>query len=402
MQNLVIVSSVFGTAAYGVALYAFEPAVAVATLGIWVGTAAAGLGAAWLSRRDGEISRMWGNAVLSMTPIGIVGIVAQVAGIGSDLAFVGFSAASLTASAIVWLNPQTIGSVLTDDLEDQRRESKILAAVFLVSGFGLLALWYPEGALSLAPLLATAALGIVGARIWSENEANSSALIAWIGLALVSQVGAFRVFDPASIQSSAVLALNSIGFVAVGVLGVRHRFALIGVVGLMGALGVLINDVFDLATHATIVLVAVAILAVLESERYLRKQEGREYAEAFRIIEWLAISVPLALAAVEMLDDLNFGLLLMAEGLVLLVWGFESRVKRRALVGIVGVVTAITIGVVIPVVSGAREGFGSGGWLIAGAVMAVLLIIAGSNISRYRTSFGRHLDRVGAKLEDWE
>jgi peptidoglycan/LPS O-acetylase OafA/YrhL len=103
-----------------------------------------------------------------------------------------------------------------------------------------------------------------------------------------------------------------------------------------------------------------------------------------------------------MLDDLNFGLLLMAEGLVLLVWGFESRIKRRALVGIIGVVTAITIGVVVPVVSGAREGFGSGGWLIVGAVMAVLLIVAGSNVSRYRTSFGQHLDRVGAKLEDWE
>jgi peptidoglycan/LPS O-acetylase OafA/YrhL len=103
-----------------------------------------------------------------------------------------------------------------------------------------------------------------------------------------------------------------------------------------------------------------------------------------------------------MLGDLNFGLLLVIEGVVLMIWGFESRVRRRMLVGLVGIVTAITIGVVIPIVSGAREGFGSGGWLIMGAVMAVVLIAVGSNISRYRTSFGRHLDRLGSILEEWE
>jgi len=402
LQILAIASVGLGAAAYAVALYAFEPSRAAAMVGIWVGTVTLGLAAAWFGRRTGDLARMWANACALVTPVGIGGMLVPTSGAEGDFVTVGFAAACLTASAIVWLNQGIIETVLNDELDSGSRESKFLAAVFLVLGMGSLALWYPEAASSIAPLLATAALGIIGARIWSMDDANASALVSWMGLAIVSQLGAARLFEVVSVQSSAVLAVNSVGFLAVGILSVRHRFAMVGVVGLIGALAGLVNDMFDLATHTTIVLVAVAILAVLESERLLRKREGREYTDVLRMLEWIAISAPLVLAAVEMLDNLNFGLLMVIEGAALIIWGFASRITRRVIVGLAGVITAITIGVVTPVVSGVREGFGSGGWLITGAVMAVVFIVAGSNISKYRASFGRQLGRIGSVLEDWE
>ena len=402
LQILAMASAGFGAAAYVVALYGFEPAPVGATVGIWFGTVTFGLAAAWLSRQTGDLARMWANAAALVLPIGVVGMSAQAVAIEGDLMLAGLAAASLTASGLIWLNEGILEPLLVDETESQGRDSKMLASIFLVAGMGLLAASYPSETWSLAPLVATAGLGIVGAWMWSTDETRRAALTSWIGLSTVAQLGAIWLFGAVSPQSSAVLAMNSVSFLAVGILGVRHRIAVVGVVGLIVALAGLAEDTFGLATHTVIVLVAVAVLVVLESERLLRKHEGREYTDIFRILEWMAISAPLILAALEMLDDLNFGLLLVVEGVVLMIWGFESRVRRRMLVGLVGIVTAITIGVVIPIVSGAREGFGSGGWLIIGAVMAVVLIAVGSNISRYRTSFGRHVDRLGSILEEWE
>jgi len=402
LQILAMASAGFGAAAYVVVLYAFEPRPVGATVGIWFGTVTFGLAAAWLSRRTGDLARMWANAAALVLPVGVAGMSVQALAIEGDLMLAGLAAASLTASGLIWLNEGILEPLLVDETESQGRESKMLASILLVAGMGLLAASYPAETWSLAPLLATAGLGIVGAWMWSTDETRRAALTSWIGLSTVAQLGAIWLFGAVSPQSSAVLAMNSVSFLAVGILGVRHRIAVVGVVGLIVALAGLAEDMFGLATHTVIVLVAVAVLVVLESERLLRKHEGREYTDIFRILEWMAISAPLILAALEMLDDLNFGLLLVVEGVALMIWGFESRVSRRMLVGLVGIVTAITIGVVIPIVSGAREGFGSGGWLIMGAVMAVVLIAVGSNISRYRTSFGRHLDRLGSILEEWE
>ncbi len=85
----------------------------------------------------------------------------------------GLAAASLTASGLIWLNEGILEPLLVDETESQGRESKMLASILLVAGMGLLAASYPAETWSLAPLLATAGLGIVGAWMWSTDETRS-------------------------------------------------------------------------------------------------------------------------------------------------------------------------------------------------------------------------------------
>ncbi|MCL1593943.1 MAG: hypothetical protein M3132_06285 [Actinomycetia bacterium] len=402
IRALAVTSVAFFAASFGFAVHAFGLSPSIAMVLIWSGTVVLGSVATWLSRSETDSHLMWATACLLVTPVGLVSIVAQAGVAGDDLLLIGIAMSSVTASAIVWLNGTLIDLALMRSLDSVVQPSLRMSAGLFMMGVVSLTMWYPSEAWVLAPLLLTAAIGIAAAYIWATDEGNTPALILWLGLAGVAQVGVLGVFDVLAAPPSAVLAVNSVGVLAVGILGVRHRLAMAGIVGLMVGLAGLVNDVFDIATHATVVLVAIAVLTVLESERLLRKSEGRECPDIFRILEWVAMAAPMILAAVEMLDDLNFGLLLVAEGVALTGWGFVSRTRRRVLVGLTGIVTAITIGIVLPVLSGVREGFGSGGWLIIGAVMAVVLIAAGSNISRYRATFGRRLDRLGSMMEDWE
>ena len=401
IQALFVTAISFLAASYGFALYAFEPSPTTAMVGLWIATAVFGTVATWLGGREHDLAPMWAKALLVVTPVGLISIIAEAGAAGEDTRLVGVALSSVTAAAILWLNNSMLDLALSPG-DPEHGESRTFASGLLVFGMGSLALWYPSEPWVIAPILLTAAAGIGAAHVWSTDENNHAALISWVGLAAVAQVGAVSAFDALSTQSSGVLALSSVGLVAVGVLGVRHRFVMAGIVGLTTGLAGVVNNTFDLAAHAAIVLVAVAVLTVLESERLLRKSEGRTCPDIFRIVEWVAMAAPMIIAAIEMLNDLNFGILLVLEGVVLSVWGFGSRIKRRVLCGLSGIVVAITIGVVLPVLSGVREGFGSGGWLIVGAVMAVVLIATGSNISRHRASFGKRLDRLGSMMEDWE
>jgi hypothetical protein len=113
--------------------------------------------------------------------------------------------------------------------------------------------------------------------------------------------------------------------------------------------------------------------------------------------------VPVALAAGEMVTTaLSYGLLLVAEGAVLAVWGGITQVRRRALLGIAAITLAIALGVMIPLIEGLRGGLTGGGWLVVGGIAAVLFITAGSVIEKYRARIGRRIAEWSEILEAWE
>ena len=108
------------------------------------------------------------------------------------------------------------------------------------------------------------------------------------------------------------------------------------------------------------------------------------------------------IAAVESFDSLIYLLLLAAEGAALVTWGGITRVRRRAVVGLIAITTAILLAVLIPLLGEVRQGLTGGGWLIVGAVAALIFIIAGSLIEKQRVRIGQQLSRWGEILEDWE
>lgn len=170
----------------------------------------------------------------------------------------------------------------------------------------------------------------------------------------------------------------------------------------LGALLILINDRFGLELHATVVLVAAVLLAVLDVERYRRTRNGLAQSEVLRAAEWLVMVLPLMIAVGKSFDSLAYLLLLAAEGAALMTWGGITRVRRRAIVGLIAITTAIVLAVLIPLVGEVREGLTGGGWLIVGAVAALIFIVAGSLIEKQRVRIGEQLSRWSEILEAWE
>ena len=110
----------------------------------------------------------------------------------------------------------------------------------------------------------------------------------------------------------------------------------------------------------------------------------------------------LLLAASQTFASLGYALVLAAEGSALIVWGGLTRVRRRAVMGLVAVTTALLLGVLIPVLDEVRHGLAGGTWLIIGAVAAVVMIGAGSVIEKQRVRIGERLSRWEEILEGWE
>ena len=112
--------------------------------------------------------------------------------------------------------------------------------------------------------------------------------------------------------------------------------------------------------------------------------------------------IPLLLAASQMFSALAYALVLAAEGLALIVWGGLTRVRRRAIVGLTAVTTALVLSALIPLLDNVRHGLTGGTWLILGAVGAVVMIGAGSLIEKQRTQIGERLAHWEEILEGWE
>jgi hypothetical protein len=253
-------------------------------------------------------------------------------------------------------------------------------------------------------LLAMALIGAVAPLIVGRlgEERIQPAIILVIGYSVIPVAAAAVFWGPLAVEVGYLLIVSGGALAGYGI--VTHRLIALEAAAAiwLGSMLILLNDRFGLELHATIVLVAAVLLAVLEVERHRYLRKGQPQPEALRISEWIVMAVPLLIAAVESFESLAYVLVLGAEGLALLVWAGLTRVRRRAVTGLVAVTTAIVLGVTIPMFEEVRRGLTGGAWLVVGAIAAVVLIAAGSLIERQRIQIGKRLSQWGEILEDWE
>jgi hypothetical protein len=253
-------------------------------------------------------------------------------------------------------------------------------------------------------LLTMALIGAVAPLIIGRlgEERVRPVIMLVVGYSIIPVVAAAAFWGPFSSEVGYLLIVSGTGLAGYGV--AAHRLVALEAAAAvwLGAVLILINERFGLELHFTIVLVAVVLLAVLDVERYRRIRKGLAQPEVLRAAEWVVMMVPLMIAVVESFDSLAYVLLLAAEGAALMTWGGFTRVRRRAVVGLVAITTAIALGVLIPLVGEVRGGLTGGGWLIVGAVAALIFIVAGSLIEKQRVRIGEQLSRWGEILEAWE
>nr|MDJ0924304.1 hypothetical protein [Acidimicrobiia bacterium] len=168
------------------------------------------------------------------------------------------------------------------------------------------------------------------------------------------------------------------------------------------ALMILVNQRMELTLHAAVMIVSVTLLATIELDRFRRAMADQPIPHGIHHLEWVLMLAPMVLAVADMFESLWFGLILFAEGALLTWWGAMTEVRRRALLGIGAMVTAIILSVVIPAMHGVSGGLTGGTWLAIGAVAAVVFIGTGSVIERRRHTIGRRLARIAEILEHWE
>jgi hypothetical protein len=262
----------------------------------------------------------------------------------------------------------------------------------------------PADSWTFAVLLAMALIGAVAPLVIGRlgEERIRPVIILVVGYSIIPVGAAAAFWGLLAPEVGYLLIVSGGGLAGYGVAAHRPVALEAAATVWLGAMLILINDRFGLELHATIVLVAAVLLAVLDVERYRRLRKGQTQPESLRIAEWIVMVLPLTIAAIESFDSLIYVLLLAAEGMALVTWGGITRVRRRAVLGLAAVTTAIALGVLIPLLGEVREGLTGGGWLIVGAIAALIFITAGSLIEKQRIRIGQQLSRWEETLEDWE
>ncbi len=273
---------------------------------------------------------------------------------------------------------------------------------------GVSAAYLTAAAITADVLVAPAVIGVaimglvaVGGGVPWSGRSLGALSGAGFALGVVSLVAAAAAFGFLSFEVGISLAVAG-GSVAAFGAGTRRVTLIQGALVTWLAAALLIaGEVNSLGLHGTVIPIGIVVLAVIELERSAGRARGR-WAKLLRALEWLVMAVPPTLAMWSMFTGLGYGVLVAAEGFALLAWGAATAVRRRAILGLALVTTAIVLSVAIPVVEGARRGLAGGTWLIVGAVGAAVLLAAGSALERSRARVGGRLSRLGEILEEWE
>jgi hypothetical protein len=141
---------------------------------------------------------------------------------------------------------------------------------------------------------------------------------------------------------------------------------------------------------------AVALIVVIEMVRQDRRREGRVRisTEELVIAELLALALAFGPALVQLVTvDLRYGLLAVAWGAAIAVWGTGTRVRRRVLVGIAAAMLGALGMIAVPLAELLPEFRGPALWAAVFGIGAVLIAIAATieqarrRVAELKTSF---------------
>jgi hypothetical protein len=397
-RDLAWAASVIAAAAYGFGLRALEPTPRTTILVLAATAAIAGAAGVWSTLRPPRLDpvRLWIESVNAWAAF------AAIATILVSYATLPAHTASLIAAGI------SFGAAVLLAVHTQNEQSapwlrELSAATLLGSVAFLVAAIDPESELFAATLIIVAAMGVATAILGTgvQGAWRRPTLLIAAGLETVALIAAVVLIGPVSEPTGYVLALTAGALAGYGIVARDLRTVEAAIVTWALSALILINSRITLEIHSIVLTISVAMLAALDIERRRLRAEGREAASGIRVLEWVFMLAPLTLAANEALGDLTYAALLATEGAALLIWGMINRTRRRAFAGIGGIVTAIALAIVIPVIEGVRRGLAGETWLIVGAIAAVVLIAAGSVIEQRRERIGRRLAHVVEIVEDW-
>jgi hypothetical protein len=229
----------------------------------------------------------------------------------------------------------------------------------------------------------------------------------WLGggVSTVATITAGARFGWDSVDIAAVLAIAGAGLVAAGLRSGIWPISYVGMLAWLGSGLILGEAALGGNRHAYAVVIAFVLLVILEMERFrlARLTDAPDHRRDERVLaEWIVMCVPPVMALFDAVQEMGFALLLGVEAAVILLWALATEVRRRLLVGALGVVVAPVIPVGYVVADAVTGGISTGTMLVIGAIAAVVLITVGSVLERSRVKVGLAVRKASEVLERWE
>jgi len=377
-------------------------------VGIWAATIPPGVVLA-LAAVLAAVRRVGGRAGMWTAPVHVLGQVGLVVGGLVALANFGVQAAAGNWAALLGGEAVLLG--MAAPLVPAELRPRDTAAGLAMAAV-LCAVGAVEGATGQTVVLQVVA-GLGAVSLFSVDalrrrypEWHTGGWVFGLGAIAGAMILAAALIDPVGGAMAGTLAIGGAGLVAGGLRSGRWPLAYLGLVMILGAALMAGREVLDGNRHAYAVSIAVVLLIILDMERIrlgrVDHPARRERLDVIRVAELVVMGVPLLMAGIDALRDFPYTGLLAGESVMILLWAIASQVRRRLLVGALGVVATI----LIPAVMLARSA-GSGGITIRkalaiGAALAVVFIVVGSLLERGRARVGRAIRRVSEILEEWE
>jgi hypothetical protein len=148
---------------------------------------------------------------------------------------------------------------------------------------------------------------------------------------------------------------------------------------------------------------ALALLVEVELARHDRR---RRHVEATReelvLVELMAMALFVGPALVQAVTvSTAYGLLAIAQGVVLAIWGTATRVRRRALGGFLAAAVAALLMIAVPLAELIPQFRGPALWATIFGIGAILIVIA-STIEQTRRRFAEIRTSLESMMEGWE
>jgi hypothetical protein len=148
---------------------------------------------------------------------------------------------------------------------------------------------------------------------------------------------------------------------------------------------------------------ALALLVDVELARYDRRRRGLEgSSEELVLVELMAMALFVGPALVQTFAvSTAYGLLAIAQGVLLAIWGTATRVRRRAMGGFLAAAVAALLMIAVPLAELVPQFRGPALWAVIFGIGAVLIVIA-STIEQTRRRFVEIRTSVESMMEGWE
>jgi hypothetical protein len=378
------------------------------TVGIVGGVAlVVAVAAVWLSlaaERVGERLGMWTLPLHGLSQVGLL----VAGGVAVDGFSTGGAAGVWSLILAVEATVAVFMSMVTDPAYRLRELAGVLGSgsLLLAAGAAQFRPGFPV-VLHLIAILGAAALAVAARprELWAEwaPAMGLFGAASVVGPALMA-VAVLGVTDSAT---AGILLVGGAGLLVAGLRSGRWPISYVGMIMWLAAGLILGHEVMGTNRHAYLIVVALVALVIIDMERHrlarMDQSPGNEQLLGWlRATEWVVMGLPLAVAAADALRGIGYAGLLAAEAGAVLVWAIASRVRRRLLVGAVGLVAAILIPVATLAIEAGSGGVSTGAILGIGAGVALLLIIIGSLLEKGRAKVGEAVRRASEILEDWE